>query len=196
MITLLATLSTTIVINIIMPSRKFTLNLISSSSKDLCGQTTCVYGTCTQTGQYTFQCNCDDGYTGALCDSNINECASTPCNNHGRCTDGIDGYTCSCDRGFSGAQCEINIDDCMPNPCQNFARCTDQANGFTCSCNNGWTGVLCETNIGMSQVSAHFEYQIAAAVVGTSPSESVRGAPEPSRDIFVYRILDVILRII
>jgi len=49
---------------------------------------------------------------------------------------------------------------------------------------------------GMSQVSAHFEYQIAAAVVGTSPSESVRGAPEPSRDIFVYRILDVILRII
>ena len=50
---------------------------------------------------------------------------------------------------------------------------------------------------GTSQVSAPFEYQRAArkkrrpvAVVGTSSSENVRGAPEPSRDLFVYRVLD------
>ena len=32
--------------------------------------------------------------------------------------------------------------------------------------------------------------QRAIAVVGTSSSESVRGAPEPSRGVFVYQVLD------
>jgi len=52
---------------------------------------------------------------------------------------------------------------------------------------------------GTSEVSAPFEYhravrktmkRRAVAVIGTSSSESVRGAPEPRRDLFVYRVLD------
>ena len=39
--------------------------------------------------------------------SDIDECASTPCLNNGRCIDGIASYTCSCSKGFTGFLCEI-----------------------------------------------------------------------------------------
>ena len=41
-----------------------------------------------------------------LC-TDINECASSPCKNGGRCVDGINGYTCNCaSPGYTGAHCE------------------------------------------------------------------------------------------
>ncbi len=35
----------------------------------------------------------------------INECASTPCENGGTCTDAVNSYTCACVDGYSGLQC-------------------------------------------------------------------------------------------
>ena len=35
----------------------------------------------------------------------IDECASTPCQNGGTCTDAVNGYTCACEAGYSGADC-------------------------------------------------------------------------------------------
>ena len=46
----------------------------------------------------------------ALCfKTNINECASNPCQNGGVCTDGVNGYTCGCVAGYTGAQCQVRI---------------------------------------------------------------------------------------
>ena len=37
---------------------------------------------------------------------NIDECASTPCQNDAVCNDGVAGYTCSCVAGYEGIHCE------------------------------------------------------------------------------------------
>ena len=38
----------------------------------------------------------------------IDECLSSPCENGGTCTDGVDGYTCSCVAGYTGVSCETS----------------------------------------------------------------------------------------
>ena len=40
--------------------------------------------------------------------SDIDECASNPCQNGGQCIDGINGYTCFCAAGFTGVNCETS----------------------------------------------------------------------------------------
>ena len=37
----------------------------------------------------------------------IDECASSPCQNGGTCNDGVNSYTCECIPGFAGDNCEI-----------------------------------------------------------------------------------------
>ena len=36
----------------------------------------------------------------------IDECASSPCQNGGNCTDIVNGHTCSCVDGYDGPNCE------------------------------------------------------------------------------------------
>ena len=38
--------------------------------------------------------------------TDIDECASSPCENGGTCTQGINLYNCSCEPGYTGQQCE------------------------------------------------------------------------------------------
>ena len=47
-------------------------------------------------------CTCADGFTGVHCETDINECASDPCENGASC-DTINGYVCVCVDGFTGA---------------------------------------------------------------------------------------------
>ena len=53
-----------------------------------------------------YRCDCVDGYTGVFCETDINECDDTPCQNDGICSDLLDDYTCKCTDGFSGKNCE------------------------------------------------------------------------------------------
>ena len=45
---------------------------------------------------------------GHFCLLDIDECASTPCQNNGTCVDGFDGYTCLCMAGYTGDVCETS----------------------------------------------------------------------------------------
>ncbi|XP_035677399.1 uncharacterized protein LOC118416409 [Branchiostoma floridae] len=81
--------------------------------------------------------------------TNIDECASNPCNNGGTCTDGVNGYTCDCAAGYAGDDCKTDIDECASDPCNNGGTCTDGVNGYTCDCAEGYVGDTCncETDI-------------------------------------------------
>lgn len=65
-----------------------------------------THGTCSDaTG--TPACVCDPGFEGALCETNIDECALFPCLNGGQCVDGVADRTCNCVDGFTGLSCEL-----------------------------------------------------------------------------------------
>lgn len=58
-------------------------------------------------------CQCSLGYTGKYCESEIDECASKPCEN-GKCMDLVGEYRCDCSgTGFEGVHCENDIDECV-----------------------------------------------------------------------------------
>uniref|UniRef100_A0A3Q1H9L7 Neurogenic locus notch homolog protein 1 n=1 Tax=Anabas testudineus TaxID=64144 RepID=A0A3Q1H9L7_ANATE len=85
-------------------------------------------------------------FTGNLCQIDIDECASTPCKNGAKCTDGPNKYTCECTEGYTGRHCETDINECYSNPCH-YGTCIDGLASFSCNCRLGYTGRLCETNI-------------------------------------------------
>ncbi|KAI6653592.1 Neurogenic locus notch-like protein 1 [Oopsacas minuta] len=127
-------------------------------------------------GQQNLDCSiciCNPGYTGSMCEIDINECMPEPCMNNGTCLDQINDYNCTCvnewmgkncsdcgltcingqqnsncsvclcDPGYTGTACEIDINDCEPEPCMNNGTCVDQVNDYNCTCVNGWVGKNC-----------------------------------------------------
>ncbi len=40
--------------------------------------------------------------------SDIDECASNPCEHDGKCVDAVNGYSCSCDPGWTAVHCEAS----------------------------------------------------------------------------------------
>lgn len=92
-------------------------------------------------------CTCVTGYTGYLCQTDINECGSSPCTNGGTCHDMLNGFNCTCLPGWSGVRCQTNINECASSPCRNGATCIDATNGFSCTCVIGYAGTTCQTDI-------------------------------------------------
>ena len=75
---------------------------------------TCVNGNCADFGNGSFTCQCNTGYTGDDCNTNIDDCDPNPCQNGGICTDGVASFTCRCLPNFSGSQCSnCVIDNCV-----------------------------------------------------------------------------------
>lgn len=115
-----------------------------------------------------FTCTCALGWTGLICDTNIDECSAdtSPCLNGGSCTDCMPppsgpvvmqpvdtigqschlGYICACPADFFGENCEVDVDFCVSSPCENNGSCVDVVGGpgYNCECPAGYTSVNCE----------------------------------------------------
>jgi len=95
----------------------------------------------------SFECTCRQGYTGLTCSTNINECASQPCQNNGRCLDLVNGFACQCSGFFVGARCEQAFNFCADGPCATGSTCVSNSGNFTCLCPAGKAGSLCEKDV-------------------------------------------------
>ncbi|KAL3270161.1 hypothetical protein HHI36_009218 [Cryptolaemus montrouzieri] len=77
----------------------------------------------------TFTCQCPEGFTGSkehyLCDTEVNLCYSSPCQNNGTCKIREGGYTCVCTDNFSGVNCEVPTRDqtCRAELCKDDPTC-------------------------------------------------------------------------
>ena len=118
-------------------------------SPETCGSN----GTCID-GQGAYFCQCDPGFTGEICnveiqehDSNISDCVGVTCSDQGRCVDGDNSFTCQCYAGFTGVDCETDIDDCASVNCSEQGHCIDGNSSHICSCIPGFTGENCAINI-------------------------------------------------
>ena len=43
----------------------------------------------------------------------IDDCANSPCQNVGTCTDNVNGHTCTCVAGYTGENCETGWYICL-----------------------------------------------------------------------------------
>ena len=101
-----------------------------------------------------FYCHCIAGWNGTLCELNIQECDSRPCENDAACTDAIDAYNCICISGFEGHNCNGDIDECSSQPCQSAGKCSEStadmgipADKYNCTCVQGFDGHNCEDDV-------------------------------------------------
>uniref|UniRef100_A0AAR2IKU9 Neurogenic locus notch homolog protein 1 n=1 Tax=Pygocentrus nattereri TaxID=42514 RepID=A0AAR2IKU9_PYGNA len=113
---------------------------------DECASTPCKNGAKCIDGPNMYTCQCTEGYTGQHCETDIDECFSSPCH-YGTCKDGLAGFTCLCRPGYTGRLCEANIDECLSQPCQNGGTCQDRENAYLCVCPRGTAGVNCQVNL-------------------------------------------------
>ncbi|CAB4026027.1 von Willebrand factor D and EGF domain-containing -like [Paramuricea clavata] len=92
-------------------------------------------------GAGNFTCSCPAGYTGTLCELDVNECALfKPCFN-GSCNNEQPGFSCSCFAGYTGDLCQTEINECAPYPCFLGVPCTDLIASFSCGpCPGGYSG--------------------------------------------------------
>ncbi|MEQ2219607.1 hypothetical protein XENOCAPTIV_020730, partial [Xenoophorus captivus] len=92
-------------------------------------------------------CRCRPGFTGARCETNIDDCASNPCHNAGTCMDGINDFTCTCTLGFSGKDCLVRRSPCDYLLCNNGGTCYTHFTGPVCQCPSGFMGARCEYSL-------------------------------------------------
>ncbi|XP_046361832.2 sushi, von Willebrand factor type A, EGF and pentraxin domain-containing protein 1-like isoform X2 [Haliotis rufescens] len=119
-------------------------------------------GQCVAVAQNGTVCVCPAGYIGALCETQVLECVSSPCVNNGTCTDGVGNFTCQCSSGYTGTYCELDIDACISSPCQHGSSCMDLegANGYSCYCQSGYLGVNCEQRDECHEYNCYHGYPV------------------------------------
>ena len=97
-----------------------------------------------------FECICSVGWTGPMCEGDVNECLASPCQNGGVCNNERGTYSCICGPYWSGDHCQTDVLECavIPPPCQNGGVCQEQLGAdLICDCLTGFEGNFCEQEV-------------------------------------------------
>ena len=95
----------------------------------------------------SFKFECKSGWTGDLCELDVNECLKKTCRN-GMCRNLPGSFKCECKSGWKGDSCELDINECLDKPCGNGGICQNLPGSFKCDCSNtGYVGELCSKGI-------------------------------------------------
>ncbi|XP_068190078.1 versican core protein [Antennarius striatus] len=90
---------------------------VESSSVDVrdlmpCSTSMCQNGgSCYENGAQAI-CLCAPGFTGQLCETDVDDCQSNPCLNGGTCLDGVTSFSCFCLPSYTGEFCEQDTEVC------------------------------------------------------------------------------------
>jgi hypothetical protein len=138
-------------------------------------------GTCTDVGIDAYRCACVAGFTSPVsstgdvcqqsgnCEINVNECASNPCANGGRCSDRADAYICDCKPGWTGDTCAEDVPDCASGPCKHGALCFEGA---------GYQNVVAATTQTASSMDGFSTYVLTVSLGnGAANLHSLFGTP-------------------
>ncbi|KAK6044769.1 EGF-like domain protein, partial [Cooperia oncophora] len=111
---------------------------------DVDGPLTCFNGGVCNTTENKFRCECPPNFTGLFCETDVDECLTSPCLNGATCVNQIGTFYCMCPRGYKGTTCEERIEVCSSRTCLNGGSCIDGVNGYVCKCAPGFVGQRCQ----------------------------------------------------
>ncbi|XP_045201110.2 sushi, von Willebrand factor type A, EGF and pentraxin domain-containing protein 1-like [Mercenaria mercenaria] len=87
----------------------FVITFSSCDATNNCSSSPCQNGGSCAYFMNGFTCACLSGYTGTICETEIDDCEGHICQNNGTCTDGLQSYTCTCADGYTGDLCELLV---------------------------------------------------------------------------------------
>nr|XP_042118944.1 coagulation factor X isoform X2 [Peromyscus maniculatus bairdii] len=106
------------------------------------------------------------------------QCESSPCQNEGKCRDGLGEYTCTCLEGYEGKNCELLVRKLCSldnGDCDQF--CSEEQNSVVCSCASGYflgdDGKSCISTVSFPCGKTTIGRKKRAVAQNTSDSEPV-----------------------
>uniref|UniRef100_A0A671QPS3 Delta-like protein n=1 Tax=Sinocyclocheilus anshuiensis TaxID=1608454 RepID=A0A671QPS3_9TELE len=164
------------------------------SDKDECSSNPCAHGGTCFDLENGFECLCLPQWTGktsylgfypahlpnistSVCFLQQSRCASSPCQNGGRCRSLATGYECECLYGYTGTNCEVQVDLCSPNPCQNKGQCHSMQGDFYCACTDEYEGKTC------SQLRDHCKTSTCQVIDSCTIAVTTNGTAKAVRHI-------------
>ncbi|CAH8492945.1 unnamed protein product [Heterobilharzia americana] len=120
-------------------------------SINYCEINPCMHSAICVNGLESYECICEEGFSGKQCENPIDLCQPNPCQNGGYCQHTLHpgDFQCRCAPGWSGHWCEFHSDNpCnMSKICFNNGKCHQDHLSpglFRCECDNQWIGSVCQ----------------------------------------------------